>query len=255
MRKKWWLTFLVIMLSSAVNISYSKMEIQQDSKIAVPSTLGKKEQDQTAIEDKKNEQSTNVEKNTTQASSNPIDMLNSSIVTTQKLLIKDKDRYTQHPEELFQLINHNIIPVVATKVIAEMLIGRERWRKADDTQQQIFIQQLIKMLTYSYATNVAQAGHYKIKLVDFANDSWEKEHLVVVSGSIINLQKDYSSDLRIFLLKDRQRQWKVYDLSVAGVSILDNYKAQFKSEYSKYNSLAEINQSIEKNNVELKNKK
>ena len=254
MRKTWWLTFLVIMLASTVNISYSRVTTQQDSKIAVPNTFGKKEQAQTSAENK-SEPSTHVQKNTKQDSNNPIDMLNSSIVTTQKLLIKDKDRYTQHPEELFQLISHNIIPVVATKVIAQMLIGRERWQKADDTQQQIFIRQLIKMLTYSYATNVAQAGHYKIKLVDFANDSWQKENLVVVSGSIINLQKDYSSDLRIFLLKDRQGQWKVYDLSVAGVSILDNYKAQFKSEYSKYNSLAEINQSIEKQNAKLKNKK
>lgn len=254
MRKTWWLTFLVIMLASTVNISYSRVTTQQDSKIAVPNTFGKKEQAQTSAENK-SEPSTHVQKNTKQDSNNPIDMLNSSIVTTQKLLIKDKDRYTQHPEELFQLISHNIIPVVATKVIAQMLIGRERWRKADDTQQQVFIRQLIKMLTYSYATNVAQAGHYKIKLVDFANDSWQKENLVVVSGSIINLQKDYSSDLRIFLLKDRQGQWKVYDLSVAGVSILDNYKAQFKSEYSKYNSLAEINQSIEKQNAKLKNKK
>ena len=254
MRKTWWLTFLVIMLASTVNISYSRVTTQQDSKIAVPNTFGKKEQAQTSAENK-SEPSTHVQKNTKQDSNNPIDMLNSSIVTTQKLLIKDKDRYTQHHEELFQLISHNIIPVVATKVIAQMLIGRERWQKADDTQQQIFIRQLIKMLTYSYATNVAQAGHYKIKLVDFANDSWQKENLVVVSGSIINLQKDYSSDLRIFLLKDRQGQWKVYDLSVAGVSILDNYKAQFKSEYSKYNSLAEINQSIEKQNAKLKNKK
>lgn len=254
MRKTWWLTFLVIMLASTVNISYSRVTTQQDSKIAVPNTFGKKEQAQTSAENK-SEPSTHVQKNTKQDNNNPIDMLNSSIVTTQKLLIKDKDRYTQHPEELFQLISHNIIPVVATKVIAQMLIGRERWQKADDTQQQIFIRQLIKMLTYSYATNVAQAGHYKIKLVDFANDSWQKENLVVVSGSIINLQKDYSSDLRIFLLKDRQGQWKVYDLSVAGVSILDNYKAQFKSEYSKYNSLAEINQSIEKQNAKLKNKK
>ena len=240
--------------SVTVNISYSRVTTQQDSKIAVPSTLGKKEQDQSSVKNK-SEPGAQIQKHAKQDGNNPIDMLKNSIVTTQKLLIKDKDRYTQHPEELFQLISHNVIPVVATKVIAEMLIGRERWRKADDTQQQIFIRQLIKMLTYSYATNVAQAGHYKIKLFSFANDSWEKEHLVVVSGSIINLQKDYSSDLRIFLLKDRQGQWKVYDLSVAGVSILDNYKAQFKSEYSKYNSLAEINQSIEKQNAKLKNKK
>ena len=111
MRKTWWLTFLVIMLASTVNISYSRVTTQQDSKIAVPNTFGKKEQAQTSAENK-SEPSTHVQKNTKQDNNNPIDMLNSSIVTTQKLLIKDKDRYTQHPEELFQLISHNIIPVV-----------------------------------------------------------------------------------------------------------------------------------------------
>ena len=243
MRKKWPSIFLAVMLACVVNIGYSKMETQPNSNIKRPNTLAKNQQSQTA-KNRKNEQS-----------SSPINMLNSSIVATQKLLIQDKDKYTQHPEELFKLISNNIIPIVATSVIAEMLIGRERWHQANNKEQQTFTRQLMKMLTYSYATNVAQAGHYKIKIFHFANNSWEKEHLVVVSGSIINLQKDYSSELRVFLLKDREGQWKVYDLSVAGVSILENYKAQFKSEYTQYKSLTEINQSIEQKNATLKNNK
>lgn len=57
--------------------------------------------------------------------------------------------------------------------------------------------------------------------------------------------------MSIYLLKNNKKQWRVYDLSVAGVSILDNLKAQFKQ----YKTLKEINTAIESKNVKLDNKK
>ncbi|WP_116964080.1 MlaC/ttg2D family ABC transporter substrate-binding protein [Fastidiosibacter lacustris] len=190
---------------------------------------------------------------------NPVDLLQNSIVSTQKILIDSKNTLSQDPEALIKLIDNKIIPLLAIDVIAQLLIGRERWQSASKEEQQQFITKITQMLAYSYAENIAQAENYDIQILPFSNDSWQGQRLIIVTGKIINLQNHASSDLLIKLLKVSNKsnkeedipQWKIYDLSVAGVSILDNFRAQFKD----HKNLKDINLAIEKKNNELIDKK
>ena len=178
----------------------------------------------------------------------PVSLLNSSIVKTQNLLIQNSKQLSDHPKKLLKLIKENVSPLLANNIIAQLLIGKERWRSAPKTELQKFINELTQMLVCSYAANVAQAGHYKIEIYKFANDSWKAKRIIVVRGTITNLNKPNSnSSININMLKEKSGQWKIYDLSVAGVSILDNYKAQFKD----YKTLKDINNALEKKNAQL----
>ncbi|GGF88014.1 MULTISPECIES: MlaC/ttg2D family ABC transporter substrate-binding protein [Cysteiniphilum] len=185
----------------------------------------------------------------------PVALLQKSIVETQKTLIKSKNELSKNPKELIQLIDTHVMPLLATNIIAQLLVGKGRWQAADKTEQQKFITEITQMLAYSYAENIAQAGNYDIQIFPFSNNSWQGQRLIVVTGKIINLQNQSSSDLSIKMLneagKDAAAKWKIYDLSVAGVSILDNFRAQFKD----YKTLKDINLAIEKKNNELINKK
>ncbi|WP_440682389.1 MlaC/ttg2D family ABC transporter substrate-binding protein [Cysteiniphilum halobium] len=189
-------------------------------------------------------------KNTT-----PIALLQQSIVETQKTLIQSKKQLSQNPKELIQLIDNHVMPLLATNIIAQLLVGKERWQAANEKEHQKFITEITQMLAYSYAENIAQAGNYDIQIFPFSNNSWQKQRLIVVTGKIINLQNKSSSDLSIKMLNEAGKRaapkWKIYDLSVAGVSILDNFKAQFKD----YKTLKDINLAIEKKNNELISKK
>ncbi|MBK2125340.1 MlaC/ttg2D family ABC transporter substrate-binding protein [Fangia hongkongensis] len=182
---------------------------------------------------------------------NPIEMLNNSIVNTQNLLVKDSEKLSDNPEALIRIINNNIMPILATNIIAQLLVGQTVWKEASKKDKKEFIASITHMLVYTYAKNVAQAGNYKITINPFDNDSWKKQRVIVATGRITNLQKNSSSEMSIYLLKNNKKQWRVYDLSVAGVSILDNLKAQFKQ----YKTLKEINTAIESKNVKLDNKK
>ena len=185
----------------------------------------------------------------------PVTLLQQSIVETQKTLIKSKNELSKNPKELIQLIDTHVMPLLATNIIAQLLVGKERWQAANKSEQQKFITEITQMLAYSYAENIAQAGNYDIQIFPFSNNSWQGQRLIVVTGKIINLQNQPSSDLSIKMLneagKDAAAKWKIYDLAVAGVSILDNFRAQFKD----YKTLKDINLAIEKKNNELINKK
>ncbi len=185
----------------------------------------------------------------------PVTLLQQSIVETQKTLIKSKNELSKNPKELIQLIDTHVMPLLATNIIAQLLVGKERWQTADKKEHRQFIAEITQMLAYSYAENIAQAGNYDIQIFPFSNNSWQGQRLIVVTGKIINLQNQSSSDLSIKMLneagKDAVAKWKIYDLAVAGVSILDNFRAQFKN----YKTLKDINLAIEKKNNELINKK
>lgn len=192
---------------------------------------------------------------TSTTNTDPVTLLQESIVKTQKTLIQSKKELSQNPRELIQLINTHVMPLLATNIIAQLLVGKGRWQTADQKEQQKFIVEITQMLAYSYAENIAQAGNYDIQIFPFHNNSWQGQRLIVVTGKIINLQNQASSDLNIKMLNEAGKgnapKWRIYDLAVAGVSILDNFRAQFKG----YKTLKEINLAIEKKNHELINKK
>lgn len=192
---------------------------------------------------------------TSTTNTDPVTLLQKSIVKTQKTLIQSKKELSQNPRELIQLINTHVMPLLATNIIAQLLVGKGRWQTADQKEQQKFIVEITQMLAYSYAENIAQAGTYDIQIFPFHNNSWQGQRLIVVTGKIINLQNQASSDLNIKMLNEAGKgnapKWRIYDLAVAGVSILDNFRAQFKG----YKTLKEINLAIEKKNHELINKK
>ncbi|WP_119344450.1 MlaC/ttg2D family ABC transporter substrate-binding protein [Facilibium subflavum] len=183
--------------------------------------------------------------------SDPITMLNDSIVTTQNLLVKESKMLSKNPKKLLEIIDQQVMPVLATDIIAQLLVGK-RWKKASHAQQKAFINLMKKTLVDTYATNVAQAGKYKIKIYPFLDNSWKKKQIIIANGKIINIEKDNSgADLSIYLLKDKKGRWKVYDVSISGVSILNNLKEQFAN----YKTLNDINKAIEAKNVKLADQK
>lgn len=182
---------------------------------------------------------------------NPVNMLNDTIVKTQNSLIKNADEYQQNPYKLLDLINQKIIPIVATDTIAQVIVGSDKWNKATPKEQKEFIKTTTEMFTFMYAKNVAAAGKYKIILFLFAknNDSWKDRAIVLVNGSIKNEETGKSSDMTIRLYK-KDNSWHIYDLNVAGVSILNTYKVQF----AKYDSVKEMITAFQKVTKKLKEK-
>lgn len=178
---------------------------------------------------------------------NPVNMLNDSIVRTQQTLVKEAKVFQENPAKLIALIDANIVPHLSTTIIAQIILGKQRWREASKADQDQFIAQLTKMLAYTYASTIAKAGDYEVRLNPFANDSWKHERLIYITGSIINLTNKSSSAINIYLLKDKLGDWKIYDMSVEGVSILKNLKAQFEG----FKTLKAVNEAIEKKNVKL----
>ncbi|MEY8701590.1 phospholipid-binding protein MlaC [Francisella philomiragia] len=182
---------------------------------------------------------------------NPVDMLNRTIVQTQDKLIKNADEYKQDPYKLLRLVDAEIIPIVAPKVIAQLVVGTPKWKQATPEEQKQFIRSATEMLAFMYAKNVAYAGKYRLTLFPFNKDdnSWEKKPIVVVNGKITNIDNNQSSDFAVKMFQ-KDNQWHIYDFDVAGVSILRTYQQQFAA----YKTVPEMTEAAQKVTHKIKEK-
>lgn len=180
---------------------------------------------------------------------NPVDLLNKTVVSTQDELIENSAEYQKDPYKLLELIKQNIVPIVAADVVAQIVVDSDKWNKATPEEKKEFIDLTTEMLTFTYAKNVAYAGRYKVTLYPFTSDEWKIKAVAIVNGKITNTNNGQSSELAIKLFK-KDNQWKIYDINVAGVSILETYKPQFKS----YKNVAEMNEAVKKTIQKIKEK-
>lgn len=182
---------------------------------------------------------------------NPVDMLNETIVKTQDNLVKNAETYKQDPYKLLRLVDGEIIPIVAPKVIAQLVVGTSKWQKASPQEQEEFIHSATEMLTFMYAKNVAYAGKYRLSLFPFNKDdnSWQKKAIVIVNGKITNVDNNQSSDFAVKMFQ-KNGKWYIYDFDVSGVSILRTYQQQFAA----YKTVAEMTKAAEKVTTNIKKK-
>jgi len=182
---------------------------------------------------------------------NPVDMLNDTIVKTQNNLIKNASEYKEDPYKLLRLVDKEIIPIVAPSVIAQLIVGTDKWKQASPNEQKHFIKSVTEMLAFMYAKNVAYAGKYRLTLFSFdKNDnSWQKKPIVIVNGKVTNIDNDQSSDFAVKMFQ-KNSKWHIYDFDIAGVSILQTYKQQF----APYSNVADMTKAAEKVTTKIKKK-
>jgi phospholipid transport system substrate-binding protein len=98
----------------------------------------------------------------------------------------------------------------------------QHWNALNGNEQQEFVEAYTQMLLRFFGRSVRAAGdetiQYKREVRDGRNASVETK---VISDS----REDFEIDYR---LHDIDGQWKVYDMVIDHISIVDNYRAQFE---------------------------
>jgi phospholipid transport system substrate-binding protein len=126
-------------------------------------------------------------------------------------------RQTGLPDKALKLINSRFDFSEMTK----RSLG-PHWNALDANEQQEFIDAYTQMVLRFFGRSVRAAGdetiQYKREVRDGILASVETK---VVSGS----RDDFAID---YLLHDIDGQWKVYDVLIDHISIVNNYRAQFE---------------------------
>jgi phospholipid transport system substrate-binding protein len=120
--------------------------------------------------------------------------------------------------EIRKIINE----VFDYKELSQRTLGRD-WKKFKPEQQTEFIDLYSKLLENVYADRILAYTHEKI---EFGKETELKKGRVEVESYIVTI--DNKKVPLFYRTSNRTGQWKVYDVVIEGVSMIKNYRGQFR---------------------------
>lgn len=158
------------------------------------------------------------------AQTSPIPMLQSTSDQILSVLQKNKAKLAGNPSIVFNAVQQYMVPHVDVNGMARSVLGRQAWMKATPHERDEFKQVFTQLVIRTYATPLAG---YTSETVRFMPIRSSLENQFVRVNSVIVRPNGRDIALSYSLIA-QNGQWKVYDLSVEGVSLLQSFRSQFE---------------------------
>jgi phospholipid transport system substrate-binding protein len=139
----------------------------------------------------------------------------------------DKSIKAGDVNKIMALVDSKIMPNVNFQRMTASAVG-PAWRQATPEQQQRLQEEFKKLLVRTYAGALDQVSDQTVAVRPFRGSPDDKEVLVrtEVRGSGDPVQLDY----RLEKTPGEAGGWKIYNLNVLGVWLVDTYRSQFAQE-------------------------
>ncbi len=144
-------------------------------------------------------------------------------------IIKDKrEQLEEDPSLVYELVHEYILPHLDEVTIAKLALGKN-WREASREQKIEFINEFRNLLIRTYGKSLSEFSDQEINY--FPVKMKEGEQKVVVKSEV--LQPGGPSIPVSYRMRIKDDAWKVYDLSIDGVSLVTSYRGTFDQEVRK----------------------
>jgi phospholipid transport system substrate-binding protein len=124
-----------------------------------------------------------------------------------------------------KLVDEKILPYVDFEKMTRLAVGRG-WRQATPEQRAALTREFRTLLVRTYSGALSQVKDHQVQLRPFRaqpNDSDVMVRTNIVASRGDPIQLDYR-------LEKTAAGWKIYDVNILGVWLVENYKSQFASE-------------------------
>ena len=157
------------------------------------------------------------------AATAPVSMLESASTQIIDSLKENKSQLKSNHKIIYQAVEHYLLPHVDVQGMSRSVLGRASWAAASAAEKQEFMQVFTQLVIRTYATPLAEYTNETIKYLPIrgaATGQFVRVNSVIMRSSGQNISLTYS-------LVSKNDQWKIYDLSVEGVSLLQSFHSQF----------------------------
>jgi phospholipid transport system substrate-binding protein len=145
------------------------------------------------------------------------------------VLRADKDIQAGNTKKVLDLVESKILPHFNFARMTRLAVGAP-WRQATAAQQQSLTNEFRTLLVNTYTTAFTQ---YRDQVIEYRQFKMAPADTEVVVRSLIK-QKTGADPIDInYSMEKTDSGWKVYDVVIAGVSLVQNYRSSFASEIQK----------------------
>ncbi len=157
------------------------------------------------------------------ASDSPVPMLEGSANNILVTLKENKQNLKGNQHIIFQAVERYLLPNVDVLGMSRSVLGRQAWNKASALERAEFSKVFTKLIIRTYASPLAE---YTDETVTFSPVRGSLAgRFVRVNSRIV---RTHANSIPLtYSLVSKNGQWKIYDLSVEGVSLLQSFRSQF----------------------------
>ena len=126
-----------------------------------------------------------------------------------------------------QLVDGIVMPHVDFQRMTALAVGRS-WRDATPEQRQRLMDLFRTLLIRTYSGALSQVGDQKVQMKPFRANAGDTD--VIVRSEVVQPGREPAQlDYRLRKVGDA---WKIYDVNVLGVWLVETYRTQFAQEAS-----------------------
>ena len=176
-----------------------------------------------------------------------IERLSKELLDTIK---SDKSLQNGDINRIMTVVDAKVMPNVNFTRMTASATG-PAWRKATPEQRQRLQSEFKTLLVHTYAGALKQVKNQTIEVLPLRAQPADKE---VVVRTLIRGQGDpVQVDYRMERTPSQGTGWKIYDLNVVGVWLVDNYRPQFSQQINAGGVNALIDSLVERNRTNAGN--
>lgn len=124
-----------------------------------------------------------------------------------------------------KLVDEKVLPYTDFQKMTQLSVG-PGWRNATPEQRSALTREFRTLLVRTYSGALSQVSDHKVELRPFRAQPTDTDVIVrtqVVASRGDPIQLDYR-------LEKTDAGWKIYDINIVGVWLVENYKSQFSSQ-------------------------
>lgn len=138
---------------------------------------------------------------------------------------KDKDIQSGNTRKAIELVDAKVLPHFNFARMTALAMGKD-WRQANPAQQKTLTEEFRTLLVRTYSKALTE---YRKQTIDYKPLKMQAADTDVTVRTQIHQPGGKPIQLDYYLEK-KEQGWKVYDISVAGVSLVTNYRDSFSQE-------------------------
>lgn len=157
------------------------------------------------------------------AAQSPVPMLENTANKIIDTLKQNKTSLKSNHQVIHQAVEQYLLPVVDVNGMARSVLGRDAWNKATPAERQDFTRAFTQLVIRTYASPLAEYSDETVKFLPVRGSTdgrFVRVNSLIIRSGGQNIPLSYN-------LVSKNGQWKIYDLSVEGVSLLQSFRSQF----------------------------
>jgi phospholipid transport system substrate-binding protein len=148
-----------------------------------------------------------------------------AVATEVTTILKTDPSILNNQAKLRDLIESKLVPNFSFPRMTQLAMGRN-WAKASPEQQAALTKEFRTLLVRTYSSSLA---NFKNNTIDYRPLRMQPSDTDVTVKTVVQQANGQGIPIDYSMEKNGDGSWKAYDVAVAGVSLVTNYREEFNN--------------------------